>query len=229
MSVRISMTILALSFLFITFSPDWAKAQLDERAVKSANILYQEMNAPPSQKIPQTLIDEAKCIIVIPSLVKAGLVITVESGKGLAICRSRETGKWGAPAFYNARGGSLGLSAGGGSFDVVALVMDEKGVGGLVSESVTFGSAQASAVAGQTGATAGSHTKGISFFTYTESKDGLFAGADLGGLKLDFNGKGNTRAYGKGLSAYETLFKEKTVPDSIKVFREAVLKFAPGR
>jgi lipid-binding SYLF domain-containing protein len=229
MSIRYSLTIFAVSFLFITFSSNWANAQLDERAVKCANILYQEMKAPPSQKIPQTLIDAAKCIIVIPSLVKAGLVVTVESGKGLAICRSRETGKWGAPAFYNATGGSLGLSAGGGSFDVVALVMDEKGVGGLVSESVTFGEAQAAAVAGQTGATTGSHTQGISFFTYTESKDGLFAGADLGGLRLDFNGKGNTRSYGKALSAYETLFKEKTVPDSIKVFREAVLKFAPGR
>jgi lipid-binding SYLF domain-containing protein len=229
MSVRYSLTIFALSFLFIAFSSNWATAQLDERAVKCANILYQEMKAPPSQKIPQTLIDDAKCVIVIPSLVKAGLVITVESGKGLAICRSRETGKWGAPAFYNATGGSLGLSAGGGSFDVIALVMDEKGVGGLVSESVTFGSAQAAAVAGQTGASVGSHTKGISFFTYTESKDGLFAGADLGGLTLDFNAKGTARSYGKALSAYETLFKEKTVPDSIKVFREAVLKFAPGQ
>jgi lipid-binding SYLF domain-containing protein len=229
MSIRFSLIIVALSFLFISFSPDWANAQLDVRAVKCSNILYQEMNAPPIQKIPQTLIDDAKCIIVIPSLVKAGLVVTVESGKGLAICRSRETGKWGAPAFYNATGGALGLSAGGGSFDVIALVMDEKGVGGLVSESVTFGAAQAAAVAGQTGATAGSHTKGISFFTYTESKDGLFAGADLGGLTLSFNSKGNTKAYGKALSAYETLFKEKTTPDSIKIFREAVLKFAPNR
>jgi lipid-binding SYLF domain-containing protein len=227
MSSRFLLTILALLFLFYTFSPNRANAQLDERAVKCANILYQEMSAPPSQKIPQTLINDAKCIIVIPSLVKAGLVITVESGKGLAICRSRETGKWGAPAFYNATGGSLGLSAGGGSFDVIALVMDEKGVGGLVSESVTFGTAQAAAVAGQTGATTGSLTKGISFFTYTESKDGLFAGADLGGLRLDFNGKGNTRAYGKVLSAYQTLFEEKTIPNSIKVFRNAVLKFAP--
>ncbi len=229
MSVRFSLTLSALMFLFIAFSFDRAYAQLDERAVKSANILYQEMNAPPSQKIPQTLIDEAKCVIVIPSLVKAGLVITVESGKGLAICRSRETGEWGAPAFYNATGGSLGLSVGGGSFNVIALVMDEKGVGGLVSESVTFGEAQAAAVAGQTGASAGSHTKGFSFITYTESKDGLFAGADLGGLTIGFNSKGNSRAYGKALTAYETLFKEKTIPDSIKVFREAILKFAPHR
>ena len=229
MSVRFSLTILALSFLFITFPRDWANAQLDERAVKCSNILYQQMNAPPMQKIPQTLINDAKCIIVIPSLVKAGLVITVESGKGLVICRSRETGKWGAPAFYNATGGAVGLSAGGGSFDVIALVMDEKGVGGLVSESVTFGAAQAAAVAGQTGGTSGSHTKGISFFTYTESKDGLFAGADLGGLTLSFNSKGNTKAYGKALSAYETLFKEKTTPDPIKIFRDTVLKFAPDR
>jgi SH3 domain-containing YSC84-like protein 1 len=229
MIVRNTLTIFALSFLFITFSLEWANAQLDERAVKCSNILYQQMNAPPSQKIPQTLIDEAKCIIVIPSLVKAGLILTVESGKGLAICRSRETGKWGAPAFYNATGGSLGLSVGGGSFNVIALVMDEKGLGGLTSESVTFGAAQAAAIAGQTGATTGSHTRGFSFITYTESKDGLFAGADLGGLTLDFNSKGNTRSYGKALSAYETLFKEKTIPDSIKVFREAVLKFAPGR
>jgi lipid-binding SYLF domain-containing protein len=151
MGVRFALTILALMFLSITFSFDWANAQLDERAVKCSNILYQQMNAPPSQKIPQALIDEAKCIIVIPSLVKAGLILTVESGKGLAICRSRETGKWGAPAFYNATGGSLGLSIGGGSFNVIALVMDEKGVGGLVSESVTFGAAQAAAIAGQTG------------------------------------------------------------------------------
>ncbi len=229
MIVRFSLAVLSLLFLSVTFSIQRANAQLDERAVKCANILYQEMNAPPIQKIPQTLIDEAKCIIVIPSLVKAGLVITVESGKGLAICRSRETGKWGAPTFYNATGGSVGFSVGGGSFNVIALVMDEKGVGGLVSESVTFGEAQAAAVAGQTGASAGSHTKGFSFITYTESKDGLFAGADLGGLRVDFNSKGNTRAYGKALTAYETLFKEKTVPDSIKIFREAVLKFAPHR
>lgn len=229
MVIRYTLTIFGLLFLFTKLSPGEANAQLDERAVKCANILYQEMNAPPNQKIPQALIDEAKCIIVIPSLVKAGLVLTVESGKGLAICRSRETGKWGAPAFYNATGGSIGLSAGGGSFNVIALVMDEKGVGGLVSESVTFGEAQAAAIAGQTGGTAGSHTKGFSFITYTESKDGLFAGADLGGLTLSFNSKGNSKSYGKALTAYETLFTEQTTPDSIKIFREAVLKFAPGR
>jgi len=229
MSNRLILSLIVLSFMISFVGVEFAKAQLDERAVKCANILYAQANAGPSQRIPQELINYARCIVVIPKMVKAGLVITVESGKGLASCRDRKTGRWGAPAFFNAGGGSIGLSIGGSSFDVITLVMDERGVGGLISESVTFGSAQASAVAGNLGGMAGSHTKGFSFITYTLSEDGLFAGADLGGLKLSFNSKGNAKAYGEPLSAYQTLLEERKIPSQIKIFDDALAKFAPKR
>jgi len=88
------------------------------------------MKSSASNKVPSSLLKITKCIIVIPSLVKAGILFTVERGKGLASCRHSETGKWGAPAFYNARGGGIGLSRGGGSFDIITLVTSDLTVGG---------------------------------------------------------------------------------------------------
>lgn len=130
-----------------TISLNTANTQVDEKAAESANVLYASMKFSASNKIPSSLLKITRCIIVIPSLVKAGILVTVERGKGLASCRHPETGKWGALAFYNATGWGIGLSIGGGSFDIITLVTSNLGAGELVSGKVILGSSKATAVA----------------------------------------------------------------------------------
>ena len=88
-------TLIAL-ILFPLISLNTANAQVDERAAKSANVLYASMKVSASNKIPSSLLKITRCIIVIPSLVKAGILVTIERGKGLASCRHPETGKMGS-------------------------------------------------------------------------------------------------------------------------------------
>ncbi len=85
-------TLIAL-ISFPLISLNTANAQVDERAAKSANVLYSSMKSSASNKIPSSLLKITRCIIVIPSLVKAGILVTVERGKGLASSRHPETGK----------------------------------------------------------------------------------------------------------------------------------------
>ena len=92
----------------------------------------------------------------------------------------------GAPAFYNATGWGIGLSIGGGSFDIITLVTSDLGTGELVSGKVILGSSKATAVAGSTGNVNIVESKNTSLITYAKPEDGLFAGADLGGIEIDF-------------------------------------------
>lgn len=94
--------------------------------------------------------------------------------------------KWGAPAFYNATGGGIGLSIGGGSFDITTLVTSDLGAGELVSGKGILGSSKATAVAGSTGNVNITASKNASFITNAKPENGLFAGADLGGIEIDF-------------------------------------------
>jgi SH3 domain-containing YSC84-like protein 1 len=101
----------------------WAQ-QVEKRAQESANTLMAFMNQPADKQIPASVLQEAQCIVVIPGLVKVSVAVGYKSGKGLAICRHDGTGEWGAPAFYNAKGPSVGISLGGESSDVVILAMN---------------------------------------------------------------------------------------------------------
>lgn len=87
--------------------------------------------------------------------------------------------KWKPTAFYNATGGGIGLSIGGGSFDIITLVTSDLGAGELVSGIVILGSSKATAVAGSTGNLNITASKNASFITYAKPEDDLFAGADL--------------------------------------------------
>ncbi len=132
----------------------WAQ-EVDKRAQGAANVLKAFMNQPPDKQIPASVLQEAQCIVVIPGLVKVSVAVGYKSGKGFAICRHADTGEWGAPAFYNAKGPSVGISLGGSSSDVVILAMNSDAENALTSGAVTLGGGSATAVAGSTGAQTG--------------------------------------------------------------------------
>ena len=77
--------------------------------------------------IPQDLLDKAKCVVVIPSVLKAAFIVGGSYGRGAMICRGGKTpsGGWGIPAMMVLVGGSVGFHIGGEATDFVSLIMNE--------------------------------------------------------------------------------------------------------
>jgi len=149
-----------------------------------------------SSDIPESMWSKAQCVLVIPSLKKAGFIVGGEFGSGVMSCRqSNDT--WGAPIFMQLAKGSVGFQIGVKSTDLVLLVMNKEGAEKLLSNKVTLGT-DASIAAGPVGRTGTAATDlqlSAQMLSYSHSK-GLFAGIDLSGGSLSPDKDANTRAYG---------------------------------
>jgi lipid-binding SYLF domain-containing protein len=139
----------------------------------STETLHAMINTP-DKGIPEEVLNDAKCIVVVPNLVKGGFVFGAEHGRGIATCRTHEG--WSAPAFVSIGGGSWGLQIGVEGVDLVMLVMNDHGLQHLLSSKFQVGG-DASASAGPVGrhASAGTDWKmNTEILTYSRSH-GVFA------------------------------------------------------
>lgn len=165
----------------------WAAAPKNDNSADSelqrATETVQHMtSAAPDQGVPNTVLEGAKCIAVIPKLVKGAFVVGGEHGKGVATCRT-EAGAWSSPAPFAVSGISWGPQIGGKSSDLMMFIMNEEGMNGLMKGHIKLG-ADVSAAAGPVGRTA-SVDAGVKagILTYSNSK-GAFIGASLNGAEL---------------------------------------------
>jgi lipid-binding SYLF domain-containing protein len=162
--------------------------------------------------IPQSLLDKAECVAVMPSVKKFAIGFGGSYGKGALICRTNDDfkGPWGVPAMYRLEGGSFGLQLGGSATDFVLLVMNPKGVNSLIGSKVKLG-ADASAAAGPKGRTTSAATDvamTAEILSYSRSK-GLFAGDSLEGSTLREDGGANKKLFGQKVSAKEIIIEKK--------------------
>jgi lipid-binding SYLF domain-containing protein len=168
-----------------------------EKRIDSASKVLDEIMATPDKGIPDKIMSDAKCIAVIPSMVKIAVGFGGSHGKGIATCRL-DNGKWSSVAPVTITGGSWGLQLGGQAVDLVMIVMNDDGMHNLLSSKFKIG-ADASAAAGPVGRHAGADTDWkmkAQVLTYSRSR-GLFAGIDLNGAALTQD-KDETRIlYGK--------------------------------
>jgi lipid-binding SYLF domain-containing protein len=114
--------------------------------------------------------------------------------------RDEKTGQWSGPAFFNIRGGSVGVQAGAQATDLVLLVMNEEGVEGLLEDKYTLG-ADVAVAAGPVGRQASAETNvrlDSGILSYSRSK-GLFAGLALKGAVLEQAMRRMKTTMGKGL------------------------------
>ena len=163
------------------WSANEAKDQSDiaKRIGASAKVLN-EIMATPDKAIPDKVMSDAKCVAVIPSMVKVAIGFGGNHGKGVATCRSANG--WSAPAPITITGGSWGLQLGGQAIDIVMIVTNDQGMQHLLSSKFKLG-ADASAAAGPVGRDAGADTDWkmkAEVLTYSRAR-GLFAGIDLNG------------------------------------------------
>jgi lipid-binding SYLF domain-containing protein len=173
-----------------------------DRLQNAGQVMKAIVNVP--DDIPQDLLDKARCVIVMPSVLKAAFIVGGSYGRGAMICRTGKdfTGPWGAPAMYALEGGSVGFQIGGEATDFVFLVINNRGVDSLLHSKVKLG-ADASAAAGPKGRTAAAETDAYmrsEILTYSRAR-GVFAGVSLEGSTLRPDDDGNRDLYGRPASA----------------------------
>ena len=197
---------LALAGLPTFIVPRTARADdksKDEGRLENAGQVMKEILDIPDD-IPQSLMDKADCVIVIPSVLKAAFIVGGSYGRGAMTCRSGDNfrGPWGAPTMMALEGGSFGFQIGGQATDFVLLVMNEGGAKSILSSKVKLG-AGASAAAGPKGREAEADTDvtmRAEVLTYSRAR-GLFAGISLEGSTLRPDNDANRRIYGKDIEA----------------------------
>jgi|SRR5215470_3518366 len=190
--------------LFVALSA-FAQEKEADRLKESYNVL-KEILGTPDKGIPRDLLDKAECVVVYPSVKKAGFIVGGEYGRGAITCRSGANfgGPWGAPAMFAIEGGSVGFQIGGEATDFVLLIMNEKGADSVMSSKVKLG-ADASAAAGPVGRTASAETDIVmkaEILSWSRAR-GVFGGISLEGSTMRSDDGGNKKLYGKEISAKE--------------------------
>jgi len=191
--------IVLIVMAFSATLPLVAQEKASKRLTESAAVLKTIVN---EQGIPKSLLDKAACVLVYPSVKKVGVGIGVTYGRGMITCRgsAQMNGKWSAPAMYTLDTGSLGAQLGSTSTDYVLLVLTQRGADKVLSGKLKLG-ADASAVAGPSGAKASTfNDPNVDILTYSQAK-GLFAGASLGSASMASDDDMNKELYGKPLNA----------------------------
>jgi len=191
-----------------------------ERMQKSAQVLRQIM-ATPDKGVPDEVFDKAKCIAIVPHMVKGGFVFGAKHGKGVAICRTPSG--WSAPEFFTIGGGSWGLQIGVEGVDLVMMIMNQQGMDQLLKSRFQIGGS-ASASAGPVGrhASAGIDWKmATPILTYSRSR-GVFAGIDLEGAVIEPDDDAMREVYHQVFPASRVLTGEVRVPPSARTFIAAV-------
>jgi SH3 domain-containing YSC84-like protein 1 len=201
--------IAALALAPFAFAGPKADDVKETDRIQNAGTVIKEILDVPDD-IPQDLMDKARCVIVLPSVLKAAFIAGGSYGRGVMVCRTGKdfTGPWGAPAMYALEGGSVGFQIGGEATDFVILVMNNRGVESLLSSKVQLGG-DASIAAGPKGRTASADTDAYmraELLSYSRSR-GVFAGISLQGSTLRPDNDANKKVYGNDASA-ATIIKE---------------------
>src|SRR3954462_7032240 len=190
------------------------------RLDSSVDVLHAIM-ATPDKGIPEDVLSNAKCILVVPNMIKGGFIFGGKHGRGVATCRTAEG--WSAPAFVSIGGGSAGFQIGLEGVDLVMLVMNDQGFQHLLSSKFAL-SGEGSVAAGPVGrhASAGTDWKmNTQMLTYSRSK-GAFAGLTLEGAVIQQDDDSTVAIYGKKLRFRNILSGRVTTPNSATAFMEAV-------
>ena len=170
------------------------------KRLDDAAAVFSEIMATPDKGIPQELLENAHCIVIVPDLKTAAFVVGGKYGKGYLSCRNKNGAGWSAPATVRIEGGSVGFQIGGSSTDLIMLVMSERGADKLLSSKFTLG-AEGSVAAGPVGRTATAQTDAqlhADILSWSRSQ-GLFAGVALEGATLRQDLDDNATLYGKKL------------------------------
>jgi lipid-binding SYLF domain-containing protein len=203
---------------------DKDRSDIDKRIDASAKVLS-EIMATPDKAVPDQIMSDAKCIAVVPSMIKVAVGFGGNHGKGVATCRTAHG--WSAPAPITVTGGSWGLQLGGQAVDLVMIVTNDSGMEHLLSSHFKLGG-DASAAAGPVGRDAAADTDikmRAEVLTYSRAR-GLFAGIDLSGSAISQDKDETRLLFGKMVSFQDILRGNVSAPSGSEPFLSVVRKYS---
>lgn len=224
--MRRVLVVVLLSLLAIPLFAD--DRQKDKDRLQSAAQVLDDVMSAPDRGIPEEILGDAKCLAVVPSLLKGGFIVGGAYGKGVASCKTEHG--WSAPAFFRIEGGSFGLQIGGQAVDYVMVIMNDQGMQNLLASKFKLG-ADASVAAGPVGR----HAEGATdwkmraeVLTYSRSR-GVFAGITLNGAVIKQD-QDDTRAFYGRMVPFKTLLTGQFTPTpaDAAVWTNALYKYAPA-
>src|SRR5450631_3915625 len=211
----------------LAIAPLLAKNNDSVKRLNEASAVFSEIMAAPDKGIPQDMLGNAHCIVIVPSLKTAAFLIGGKYGKGYLSCRNRSGFGWSAPGTVRIEGGSVGFQIGGSTTDLIMLVMNARGADKLLSSKFTLG-AEASVAAGPVGRTATAQTDAqmhAEILSWSRSQ-GLFAGFALEGATLRQDLDDNETLYGSKLGNREIVTKSVPVPGSAETLIGLLNKYS---
>lgn len=218
-----------MSALFLSTGVVYADSvpELDRRIWESKQVIA-EIMASPDQSIPEEMLAKCKAIAIYPNVLKAGFILGGRFGKGVVLARDAATGKWGPVAFSTIGGGSWGLQIGGSATDLILVIMNERGMDGLLSNNFTLGG-DANVAAGPVGRQSQASTDltlRAGIISYSRSR-GLFAGIALDGAVLTQDNNSNTAYYNKPVTGRDILLNNSvTAQPSSKELIDALTEYS---
>lgn len=221
--MRKAISVLLISFMGMVGSYAWAGSAREDslNRLKLSTDVLKAIMAAPDNGIPEEVLDSAKCLIVVPNLIKGGFIFGGKHGRGIATCRT--SNGWSAPGFVSVGGGSWGLQIGVEGVDLVMLVMNEQGLQHLLSSKFQL-SGEGSAAAGPVGrhASAGTDWKmNTEMLTYSRSR-GVFAGLTLEGAVVEQDNDSTRAIYHENLPFRTVLSGKTATPEVATEFMKAV-------
>jgi lipid-binding SYLF domain-containing protein len=192
--------------------------------------LFSEVMATPDRAIPQALLNRSYCIVLVPGLKKAAVVVGGKYGRGFAVCRAAGGEGWGPPAAIRIEGGSFGVQIGYSSSDVVLLVMNQGGMKRLTRSKFTIG-AEATAAAGPVGRSATAQTDALmtaEILSWSRSR-GLFGGVSLDGATLRNDLDENKALYGQPWTSKQILTSGAKPIAAADKLLQVLSKYSPRR
>ena len=226
MSLLVSLLLMSLIGLAGTLA--WAGSTREDtvdRMQKSVDVLQSIMSTP-DNGIPEEVLSGAKCIVIVPDLIKGGFVFGAKYGRGVATCRTPEG--WSAPAFISVGGGSWGLQIGIEDVDLVMLVMNDRGLQHLLSSKFEM-TGEGSVAAGPVGRHTSAGTDilmNTEVLTYSRSK-GVFAGLTLEGAVIEQDNDSTRAIYGHRMSFRNILSGHASTPASESRIRGCRVRSRP--
>jgi SH3 domain-containing YSC84-like protein 1 len=97
-------SLVLMSMIGLVGTLAWAGSDREDtvdRLRKSVDVLQSIMSTP-DKGIPEEVLSGAKCIVIVPDMLKAGFIFGAKHGRGVASCRTPEG--WSAPAFVSVGG-----------------------------------------------------------------------------------------------------------------------------
>jgi len=214
------MTLVALLSMTSIGWADSDREATNDRLDHAGRVMH-EIMAAPDKGIPEEVLEHAKCVAVVPHLLKGGFVVGAQNGRGVATCKTANG--WSAPLFFSLTGGSFGLQIGVEGVDLVMIIQNERGMRQLLSSKFELG-ADASMAAGPIGRHASANTDWkmeAEILTYSRAR-GAFAGLTLNGASIRHDEDSTRAIYGHNVSNHKILQGEVAMPAGAQTFLAAI-------